>query len=208
MSNRPLTVESQINKLNPTAATLLGFLHRGPMTGWGLAQMAEMVIGDFWNVSRSQVYRELRTLEQMELVQATEGASRDRKPYTITDDGRDAFSTFIEREPGPDLLRSPLLLMVFFGSHLDPQRLTRFLAIQRLRHEQSLDEYRRIRSGLDPAEVDLANVLQYAIFHEEAVLRWFDWMGEAGDDAPDAAGGSVSPRPSGPGRRRPARGAS
>ena len=48
--------------LNPTAASLLGFLHQGPMTGWDLAQTVEATIGDFWNVTRSQVYRELRTL--------------------------------------------------------------------------------------------------------------------------------------------------
>ena len=211
MSNRLFAVEAHIKKLNPTAATLLGFLHRGPMTGWGLAQMAETVIGDFWNVTRSQVYRELQTLEELDLVEASEAAPRDRKPYTITDEGRAAFSTFIQREPGPDLLRSPLLLMTFFGSHLDPVRRSRFLEIQRRRHEKALDEYRRIRFELDPAEVDLANVLQYAVFHEEAVLRWFDWMGAAGagtGGTADAAGASVSPRPSRPARPRPGRGAS
>jgi DNA-binding PadR family transcriptional regulator len=179
MSNRKVTVEGHIKKLNPTAATLLGFLHRGPMTGWDLAQMAEMVIGDFWNVSRSQVYRELRTLEGLQFVTASAAGSRERKPYTITDDGRTAFATFIQREPGPDLHRSPLLLMVFFGSHLDPTRRDRFLSIQQLRHEQALDEYLRIQASLDPDEIDLANVLQYAIFHEEAVLRWFEWMERA-----------------------------
>jgi DNA-binding PadR family transcriptional regulator len=182
MSNRPVSVEEHIKKLNPTAATLLGFLHRGPMTGWDLAQMAEMVIGDFWNVTRSQVYRELRTLEGHELVAADAAGPRAKRPYSITDAGRAAFESFINREPGPDLLRSPLLLMVFFGRHLDPARKRRFLAIHRLRHEQALDEYCRIQRNLDVAETDLAVVLQYAIFHEEAVLRWFEWM--AGQDPP------------------------
>ena len=126
MSNRPVRVEEHIKKLNPTAATLLGFLHRGPMTGWDLAQMAEMVIGDFWNVTRSQVYRELRTLEGLELVAADTAATREKRPYSITDQGRTAFATFINREPGPDLLPSPLLLMVVFGRHLDPARKRRF----------------------------------------------------------------------------------
>ncbi len=176
MSNRPVSLEEHIKKLNPTAATLLGFLHRGPMTGWDLAQMAEMVIGDFWNVTRSQVYRELRTLEGLELVAADTAGTREKRPYSITDEGRTAFAAFINREPGPDLLRSPLLLMVFFGRHLDPARKQRFLAIHRLRHEQALDEYCRIQRNLDGSEAELGDVLQYAIFHEEAVLRWFEWM--------------------------------
>ena len=78
MSNRPVRLEEHIKKLNPTAATLLGFLHRGRMTGWDLAQMAEMVIGDFWNVTRSQVYRELRTLEGLDLVAASAVTLRKR----------------------------------------------------------------------------------------------------------------------------------
>ncbi len=176
MSNRPVTVEEHRKRLNPTAATLLGFLHRGPMTGWDLAQMAEMVIGDFWNVTRSQVYRELRTLEALELVAAEAAGPREKRPYAITDEGRTAFQVFINREPGADLLRSPLLLMVFFGRHVEPARKERFLTIHRLRHEQALDEYCRIQRDLEGGEHELADVLQYAIFHEEAVLRWFEWM--------------------------------
>jgi DNA-binding PadR family transcriptional regulator len=182
MSNRPVSVEEHIKRLNPTAGTLLGFLHRGPMSGWDLAQMAEMVIGDFWNVTRSQVYRELRTLQELDLVSASAAGPREKRPYTITEEGRAAFAAFINREPGPDLLRSPLLLMVFFGRHLDAARKERFLTIHRLRHEQALDEYRRIQSHLEAEETDLADVLQYAIFHEEAVLRWFEWLeGRSGE---------------------------
>ena len=153
------------------------------MTGWDLAQMAEMVIGDFWNVTRSQVYRELRTLEGLRLVAADAAGPREKRPYSITDEGRAAFEAFINREPGADLLRSPLLLMVFFGRHLDAARKQRFLAIHRLRHEQALDEYRRVQRNLDAAETDLADVLQYAIFHEEAVLRWFEYMEGRGPPA-------------------------
>lgn len=193
MSTRKLTVEAHIKKLNATGASLLGFLHRGPLTGWDIAQMAEMVIGDFWNVTRSQVYRELRTLEAMGLVEAKATGPREKRPYEITDAGRAAFVAFIHREPGPDLLRSPLLLMVFFGKHLGDVHRKRFLAIHRLRHEQALDVYCKIQETLDAAEVDLAKVLQYAIFHEEAVLRWFDWLeetegAEGADPGPAATG--------------------
>lgn len=171
-------IEGRLLRLNATAASLLGLLHRGPMSGWDLARMAETVIGDFWNVTQSQVYRELRTLEQAGLVAAGPAGTREKKPYTITDKGKTAFEIWIRREPGPDTIRSPLLLMVFFGQHLDDVHRRRFLAIQRLRHEQMLDEYRRVRTVLGDDEADLGNVLQFAVFHEEAILRWFDWMEE------------------------------
>ena len=34
-------------------------LHDGPMTGYELAATAQRVIGDFWSLTQSQVYREL-----------------------------------------------------------------------------------------------------------------------------------------------------
>jgi DNA-binding PadR family transcriptional regulator len=168
----------QTSKLNATAASVLGLLHRGPMTGWDVARMAEVGLGDFWNVTQSQVYRELRQLEADGLVEAGPSGPRDKKPYSVTDKGREAFAVWMRREPGPDLIRSPLLLMVFFGRHLDAAHRRRFLAIQQLRHEQNLDEYRRVLTRLGRDEPDLAKVVQFAVFHEEAVLQWFAWLEE------------------------------
>ena len=48
--------------LNATAASILGLLTLKPMSGWDLYGTFEETIGQFWSVSRSQVYRELRTL--------------------------------------------------------------------------------------------------------------------------------------------------
>ncbi len=162
--------------LNPTAASLLGFLHVGPMTGWELVQFVETSIGDFWNVTRSQVYRELRALEEQGLVEAGETGARERRPYTITDAGRGAFATWITREPGGDVIRSPLLLSVFFGGHLDPVLLRRFLVLHRAQHEQRLAHYEKLHAALldVPGEEFSVYALRYGIEHERAVLRWMD----------------------------------
>lgn len=179
-------LEGHLVKLNATAASLLGLLHQGPMTGWDLARQAETIIGDFWNVSHSQIYRELRTLEQAGLVEAGPAGPREKKPFTITEKGQAAFTIWIRREPGPDIIRSPLMLMVFFAKHLDDTHRRRFMAIQRLRHEQTLDQYRKVCDTLAVDQPDLANVLQFAILHEEATQRWFEWMEAQG--APRPAG--------------------
>ena len=42
-------------RVNPTAASLLGFLHDGPMSGWDLVNRAQERIGEFWSLTRSQV---------------------------------------------------------------------------------------------------------------------------------------------------------
>jgi len=181
-----------VPELNATAASLLGYLHAGAKTGWELAETVEEGIGDFWNVTRSQIYRELRTLGEWGYVEAGEVGARERRPYTLTDAGRDAFSRWITREPGPDVIRSPLLLMVWFGDHLDEQLLAHFLTVHRLRHEQRLADYRALLlvCAADPALRFPMYALQYGIAHEEAVLRWMEalpWFSAAAT-APAALG--------------------
>jgi DNA-binding PadR family transcriptional regulator len=164
------------SELNATAASLLGFLHAGPRTGWDLVQAVEESIGNFWNVTRSQVYRELRTLEEHGLVAAGETGARDRRPYTVSAAGRDAFRRWIAREPGPDVIRSPLLLSVFFGEHVEPALLRRFLTLHRALHEQRLAQYEGLHSALEGVEEERFSVyaLRYGIEYERAVLRWMD----------------------------------
>src|SRR4029453_3199109 len=95
--------------LNATAASLLGLLHRGPMSGWDLAATAQTSIGDFWTVTRSQAYRELAWMDEAGRAEAGERGARARRPYTLTDRGRDAFAAWVAREPGPETIRFPLL---------------------------------------------------------------------------------------------------
>jgi DNA-binding PadR family transcriptional regulator len=172
---------------NPTAASLLGFLHRGPMTGWELARAAQNAIGQFWNITSSHVYRELRNLEAAGLVAAGETGVRDRRPYTITDAGRGVFERWIAQEPGPDIIRSPVLLMVFFGAHLPPALFRRFLTLHRLRHEQLLERYRALADTVGDSDPFAAATVAYGIAHEEAVARWFAGLPWLRDERPPAA---------------------
>ena len=175
-------------ELNATAASLLGFLHDRPRSGWELVQTVEGTVGNFWNVTRSQVYRELRSLEEQGLVEPGETGARDRRPYAITAAGREAFSRWIAREPGPDLVRSPLLLTVFFADYLDPALLRRFLTLHRVQHEQQLARYEELHDALAGVEGEDHSLmaLRYGIEHERAVLRWMDWLPPLRDAAATA----------------------
>src|SRR5207248_301893 len=128
--------------LNPTAASLLGFLQLGPMTGWDLDGWVRNSIGNFWNVTRSQIYRELRTLAERGYVEAGAAGRRDRVPYTIAPAGREAFAAWIGEDPGTDVIRSRLLLTVFFGDFLDRARLREIVHDRRRQHEAELARYR------------------------------------------------------------------
>src|SRR5919198_5266596 len=160
--------------VNPTAASLLGFLHTGPKTGWELTTQIELSIGNFWNLTRSQVYRELSSLAATGLVVAGDPGPRDRRPYEISEKGKQAFREWINREPGEELIRDPVLLMVFFREHVEPDRLVRFLTAHRLRHERSLEKYQALEVQLRETDGGPLDALRFGIAYEQATLAWLD----------------------------------
>jgi len=184
--------------LNATAASLLGFLHDGPQSGYELAARAEHAIGDFWSLTQSQIYRELAWMADAGLVAAGERGTRERQPYTITDTGREAFATWIDRPPGPETIRHPLLLAVSFGRYLPSDRLESFLGHHRGVHAERLRTYesqaaQAIRSeehDHDEHDQFQAATLAFGLEYERAVMRWFDAVpailgaADRSDDAP------------------------
>jgi DNA-binding PadR family transcriptional regulator len=164
--------------LNATAASLLGFLHHGPLTGWDLVVTAQLVIGDFWSLSQSQVYRELSAMADAGLVEAGERGRRDRQPYAITDAGRAAFLDWVDREPATETIRFPLLLTLAFGRHLPSDRLAEFLDHHRGLHAARLARYEEQQAAVEAAgdEVDAYALatLDFGLTYERAVLDWFD----------------------------------
>lgn len=170
--------------MNATAASLLGFLHERPMSGWDLLTTAQMLIGDFWTVTRSQVYRELAAMEAAGLVVAGPPGPRERRPYDITDAGRAAFRQWLDQPPGSEQIRYPLLLTIAFGRHLSPERLGQFVKEHRSIHEQRLAGYRSLRADAgDHLDAYATATLDFGIRYEAAVLDWFDHL------PPELAGG-------------------
>jgi DNA-binding PadR family transcriptional regulator len=179
--------------LNATAASVLGFLDAGPRTGWELTQAIEDSIGNFWNVTRSQVYRELASLAADGLVEAGDRGPRDRRPYSVTPSGRQAFVDWINREPGDELIRMPLLLTIFFREHVAPERLATFLHAHRQRHQACLDEFLAIAGELGSTPSGPLDALRFGIAYEREMLRWIDEMLASAGQGAAATGSAGSP---------------
>ena len=166
-------------ELNPTAASLLGFLHDQPLTGWDLTQIADATIGAFWSLTRSQVYRELSRMADAGLIEAGEPGPRDRQPYALTDTGRQAFADWAARPPSAEAIRCPLLLMISLGRHLHPDVLADHLRRHRQHHADRLADYdttwEAAWTGDNPDQdpYTLAT-LDFGRTYERAVLDWFD----------------------------------
>lgn len=169
-----------VRPLNATAASLLGFLHSGPKTGWDLVATAQRAIGDFWSITQSQVYRELTAMAEAGLVAAGERGTRDRQPYTITEQGRRAFARWATQSPAPELIRFPLLLTVALGAHVPADLLAQHLAAHRRIHAARLAEHEASRAAQDAAGGDrrpdpyARALVDFGLRYERAVLDWFD----------------------------------
>jgi DNA-binding PadR family transcriptional regulator len=219
-----------VSELNPTAASLLGFLHGGPKTGWDLVANVEETIGYFWNLTRSQVYRELKALAEGGMVSQGASGPRDRQPYELTDAGRAAFAAWIAVEPGPELIRYPLLLTVFFGEHVAPGRLAEFLVAHRRAHAERLAHYQQVEAELRTEQNALltpearrslvlqAQALKFGVLYEQSVLAWIDAFPHDAAPASRPAASKAAPArarrsgagpskkaPAAPGSKRPAR---
>ncbi|MGK8557024.1 PadR family transcriptional regulator [Nocardia gipuzkoensis] len=172
MTNATTTRKS----LNSTAASLLGFLHEGPMSGWDLVAAAQDRIGDFWTITQSQVYRELAAMDAAGLVEKGETGARERTPYHITDAGREAFLEWVARDPGGETIRVPLLLTLSFGEHLDRDRLDGIIAANREIHQERLARY--LAEDPETMSVFARATLDFGIRYERTVLDWFDHLPE------------------------------
>lgn len=162
-----------MNELNATQGSLLGFLHDGPKTGWDLLQQVEGILDRFWNITPSHVYRELRTLETRGLVKAGDPGSRERRPFTITPAGRRAFQAWIHQPPGPEQIRFPLLVTLWFARHLEPDVLAGLLETTRQDHQHRLSLYQEVERSLAPDD-DRRPVIRFGLAYEQAVLDWLE----------------------------------
>jgi DNA-binding PadR family transcriptional regulator len=161
-------------QLNATAASVLGFLQRGPMSGYELASQIEAIIGNFWNITTSQVYRELRSLEAAGLVGIGKAGVRERRLCTITAAGRTAFKEWIARDPGDPLVRDPFLLAVFFHDALDDQTLGRFVRHERAKHERRLAAFQQASARMKQSGAPPDYVLRFATMFTHMRLEWLD----------------------------------
>ena len=172
-------------QLNATQGSLLGFLFDGPKSGWDLLQEIEGGLARFWNVTPSHVYRELRALEDRGLITAGRAGARERRPFAITAAGKRAFKKWIAQEPGPEQIRNPLLITLWFGRHLDDDTLAKFLDANREVHEERL----RLYEHIVPTDTHTGAVLAFGVAYERAVIGWIDDLRNTGDSRPAKAVG-------------------
>jgi DNA-binding PadR family transcriptional regulator len=173
-------VERNERELPVTSYAVLGLLTYGERSGYDLAKLVEESIGFFFTPAKSQIYAELKRL--VSLGYATEReVEQDRRPdkrvYAVTDEGMAALRGWLERpDVPPDEVRSPFMVKLFFGHHMDREALLSQLkemrqhAQEELEHLQLIERTIKDEDGLFYPYLTLKCGLTYA----RAQIRWAD----------------------------------
>ena len=104
---------------------ILGFLNYAPMTGYELAKVFDSSLDFFWHAQPSHIYLELKKLEAKGYITG-ETVAQDARPnkrlFSVTDAGRDAFLTWLAQSPGEKAtqFKSAFMMKVFFGGSQPP----------------------------------------------------------------------------------------
>lgn len=161
-----------VAELNATAAAILGLLHEGPRTGGELVSAARGRFGSFFSVTRSQVYRELPALAAAGLVRLGKQGPRSSQQYVLNAAGKKAFKSWLVSEPGPDHLRSPMMLRLVHATALNPTQRAELVAAARTVYETRQDEAKAAAKRVD--EPYAKAVAEFAVAHATAMLKLVD----------------------------------
>ena len=99
---------------------LLGLLKYRESTGYDLSKMFEDSLNNFWHAQSSQIYRELKRMEDSGLVSSrtvVQDGRPNKRLYAITDAGRRELDAWLtDARPQFENTHHEILMRVFFGA--------------------------------------------------------------------------------------------
>jgi PadR family transcriptional regulator, regulatory protein AphA len=166
---------------------LLGLINYHPATGYDLKIAFQKSIHFFWNAALPHIYRSLKQMEGqgwiISAIEQQEGKP-NRKVYRITEDGQKELFHWLNEPPETPELRYAMLVKVFFGNQLPPDRFADHLKSWRKYYQDLLQKYETEvlpviqRQSNKAAYVDDSTYwnlsLDFGKRHARMVIEWCD----------------------------------
>jgi DNA-binding PadR family transcriptional regulator len=165
----------------PVQNALLALLWERPRHGYELRDLFEAALGGYWELNSGQIYSSLDRLARDGLVVEEgieKGAGPDKRLWALTDEGSEELANWFASPVQRDSrLRDELYLKLMLALVAQPSKAQQILIVQRRGLFQELHDLTARRSVLDPRR-HLARILllDSAIMHTEAELRWLDML--------------------------------
>jgi PadR family transcriptional regulator, regulatory protein AphA len=174
-------------RLTTTSFAILAFLDLRPWATYDLADQLRRSLHFFWPRAESNLYAEPKRLVEAGLAEAREewNGERKRTVYSITDDGRQAFTHWLTTPAAPQRLESEAYLRILFGNRGTKQDLLN--AIGRLEEDATaiISHYTAYGAGYARGEGQFperihvnALIASLAMAQGRATAQWAHWARE------------------------------
>ena len=167
-------------ELTTTELAVLGFLARGPHTGYELRKVIGGSVAYFWAPAKSRIYAVLERLVARGFAtsEAVPQQTRpDKQVHRITNAGRAALRAWLaDPQVDPDTSRNPILLKLFFGEQADPSALVEMVDQRQGELRALLVELEEIERRIAGSERDFYGylTLRWGLLRVRATLEWTD----------------------------------
>ncbi|MBU3201782.1 PadR family transcriptional regulator (plasmid) [Clostridium estertheticum] len=169
-------------KKNILKYIILGLLEKQELTGYDIKKIFEDEIGEFWKSNHSQIYPELRKLEEQKLISfrvEIVGSKLEKKYYTLMDDGKAKLNEWIF-VPTPELLatKDEFILKLYFIDDKKDGKLEKMFEEQIMLHQEKLEHLKfrmqTIFASQKEKELNYGHylILNHAINREKGYLLW------------------------------------
>lgn len=163
--------------LSATAYVILGFVRKGPRSGYEIKALVDNSTRFFWAASYGQIYPELKRLSEAGLITGSDSPTggRKRTVYEITADGEEELRSWLRQRPDVFEMRDEGLLKLFFADALPREDALAILREMRARRLAVHEQLQAIKDSKLSGEVEdpfplivLESGLEFS--------RWFaDW---------------------------------
>jgi DNA-binding PadR family transcriptional regulator len=161
-------------ELSATGRVILGMITFGRRTGYDIKALVDKSTRFFWAASYSQIYPELKRLEEQGLVRGRPEplAGRARTVYELTETGVAALEDWLGSGEAPLYeVRDEGMLKLFFSDQL-PERRVEIVRAMRARHERKLEQLREVEPLASAGPTGAHLTLQMGIAVTEATIDW------------------------------------
>ena len=124
-----------MEQLSATAYVILGFVRKGPKSGYEIKALVDNSTRFFWAASYGQIYPELKRLSEAGLITGSDSPTggRKRTVYEITADGEEELRSWLRQRPEVFEMRDEGLLKLFFADALPREEALTILREMRAR---------------------------------------------------------------------------
>jgi PadR family transcriptional regulator AphA len=165
-----------MEELSSTAYVILGFVRKGPKSGYEIKALVDNSTRFFWAASYGQIYPELKRLAEAGLIVGSEQPTggRRRTVYEITADGEEELRAWLRERPQTFEMRDEGLLKLFFADALPREEAVAILREMRAQRQAINERLRAIK------ELKLKGELEdpFPLIVLEGGLEFTEWFAD------------------------------